>query len=227
MTLNLTTMNKPKNMAAMIADALRTAIAQGQLKNKQPLRQDEIAAEFGVSKIPVREALFQLEAEGLVTFYPNRGAMVSELSPAEVDEIYAIRIGLEKMVLGRAIPRLSPVELARAEGVLNAIDHETDPFRWSEFNWEFHALLYQPAALPRAMTYIRTLHVNVSRYFLIYEAMHYQARSQQEHHQILTACRQGDVVGACATLESHLSGSAMELIAFLEEKSGQDGAMGW
>jgi DNA-binding GntR family transcriptional regulator len=227
MILNLTPLNKPKNMAAVIADALRTAISQGRLKNKQPLRQEEIAAEFGVSKIPVREALFQLEAEGLVIFYPNRGAVVSELSPVEVDEIYAMRTGLEKVVLGRAIPQLSPVELVRAEGVLNTIDHETDPFRWSELNWEFHALLYQPAAMPRAMTYIRTLHVNVSRYFLIYEAMHYQERSQQEHHQILTACRQGDIEGACATLESHLSGSATELIAFLEEKSEKNGTLVW
>ncbi|MCB0154977.1 MAG: GntR family transcriptional regulator [Anaerolineae bacterium] len=213
-------------MAGMIADALRTAISQGRLKSKQPLKQDEIAAEFGVSKIPVREALFQLEAEGLVTFYPNRGAVVSGLSPVEVDEIYAMRIALEKMVLARAIPQLSARELVRAEGVLTAIDHESEPFRWSELNWEFHALLYQPAAMPRVMTTVRTLHVNVSRYFLIYEAMHYQARSQQEHRQILAACRQGDVAGACATLESHLSGSATELIAFLEE-TGKDNLLTW
>ena len=73
-----------------IANALRVEILRGKLQGGQPLKQDEIAAQFGVSKIPVREALVQLKAEGLVNFYPNRGAFVSELSAAEADEIYAV-----------------------------------------------------------------------------------------------------------------------------------------
>ncbi|MEZ4730734.1 MAG: GntR family transcriptional regulator [Caldilineaceae bacterium] len=82
-----------------IAAALRTDILQGSYKSNAPLRQDEIAARFGVSKIPVREALQQLKAEGLVTFFPNRGAVVSTLSSAEVDEIYAMRIALRNIGL--------------------------------------------------------------------------------------------------------------------------------
>ena len=70
MNLNIGSLKRGLNTAALIADALRYAIMRGTLKSKQPLRQDEIAAEFGVSKIPVREALVQLEAEGLITFLP-------------------------------------------------------------------------------------------------------------------------------------------------------------
>jgi DNA-binding GntR family transcriptional regulator len=90
-----------------IAAALRQAILRGEFKAGQPLLQDEVAARFGVSKIPAREALLQLKAEGLVSFYPNRGATVSELSAGEVNEIYIIRIALETLALRRALPRLA------------------------------------------------------------------------------------------------------------------------
>ena len=104
----------PASTAEMIASALRLDILKGVLTGKTPLRQDEIALRFGVSKIPVREALFQLKAEGLVAFYPNRGAFVSELSAAEADEIYVMRIALETAALARSIPRLTVADLTRA-----------------------------------------------------------------------------------------------------------------
>src|SRR5688572_16537325 len=101
-----------------IADSLRGDILRGKLPSGQALKQDEIAAQFGVSKIPVREALFQLKAEGLVNFYPNRGAFVSELSAVEVDEIYFMRIALETAVLARAIPDLTVAHLKHAGEIL-------------------------------------------------------------------------------------------------------------
>lgn len=205
--------------AEFIADALRTDILRGKLKSRQPLRQDEIAATFGVSKIPVREALFQLKAEGLVTFLPNRGATVSELSPAEVDEIYTIRIALETAALQRAIPHLTIAHLLQAEEILNAIDQEQNMVRWGELNWEFHATLYYPADLPRLMEWINMLHVNVARYVVVYLAgMTYRSVSQQEHRLILAACRRGDSPAATTLLQRHLQSAANQLIAFLAQR---------
>ena len=103
----------PANTPDCIASALRNAIMQGQFKANQPLRQDHIARELGVSKIPLREALVQLKAEGLVSFMPNRGAVVSELSANEVDEIFTMRIALETKALESAIPNLSSADLIR------------------------------------------------------------------------------------------------------------------
>jgi DNA-binding GntR family transcriptional regulator len=207
--------------AESIADALRTDILRGKLKSKQPLRQDELAASFGVSKIPVREALFQLKAEGLVTFSPNRGATVSELSPAEVDEIYTIRIALETMALQRALPNLTIANLTQAEALLNAIDQEKNMVRWGELNWEFHATLYYPADLPRLMEWINMLHVNVARYVVVYLAgMEYRAISQQEHREILDACRRGDNMAAQTLLRQHLQAAATQLITFLKQREG-------
>ena len=98
-----------------IAGALRNDILHGRFVGNAPLRQDEIAARFGVSKIPVREALQQLKAEGLVTFYPNRGAVVTALSAAEADEIYAMRIALETTALQRSLPHLTIADLVKAK----------------------------------------------------------------------------------------------------------------
>ena len=212
----------PPNSASTgdwIAKSLRADIMQGRLKSEEPLRQDEIAARFGVSKIPVREALSQLKAEGLVDFFPNRGAIVSKLSPAEVDEIYIMRIALETTALRRAIPHLTVANLTQAEEMLNVIDQEQDVAQWGEFNWEFHATLYYPANLPRLMGWIKTLHINVARYLVIYLAgMDYQKASQNEHREILGACRHGDIETAIAHLTQHLQSASNHLIAFLDRE---------
>ena len=204
-----------------IATALRSDILQGIYKSNAPLRQDEIAARFGVSKIPVREALQQLKVEGLVTFFPNREAVVSSLSSAEVDEIYAMRIALETLALQRAIPHLTIADLTRAEALLDQLDQEEQVARWSELNWEFHALLYRPANLPRVMNWVSTLHINVARYMTLYLAgMAYQAASQAEHRTILAACRQGKIELACEQLRQHLQAAASQLVQVLQQSEG-------
>ena len=202
-----------------IADSLRADILRGKLKSGQALKQDEIAAQFGISKIPVREALVQLKAEGLVNFYPNRGAFVSEISATEADEIYVMRIALETAVLARAIPHLTVAHLKHAKEILDEIDQEENIAKWGELNWEFHATLYSPAALPRVMDTIRTLHSNIARYLVLYLAgMAYQKKSQKEHRAILEACRHGDTEKALAVLIVHLQGASDHLVAFLNKQ---------
>lgn len=211
--------SSPTTSNQTIADALRDEILRGKLQGGQPLRQDEIAAQFGVSKIPVREALVQLKAEGLVNLYPNRGAFVSELSAAEADEIYVMRIALETAALARAIPSLTVADLKHAEKVLDAIDQEENIAKWGELNWEFHATLYAPASLPRLMDTIKTLHVNIARYLVLYLAgMAYQKKSQKEHRAILAACRNGDIEKAVTVLEGHLRGASEHLVAYLNKQ---------
>ena len=100
----------------LVAAVLREAITTGHLKANQPLPQDEIATQLRVSHIPVREALRQLQSEGLVDYQPNRGATVSALEPAEISEIYEIRAILETAAIRQAVPRLTPAQLERARG---------------------------------------------------------------------------------------------------------------
>lgn len=203
----------------LIADALREAILRGIFREGQSLRQDEIAAQFGVSRIPVREALRQLEAEGLVTLQLNRGATVSALSPAEAQEIGEIRVALETLAIQLAIPNLTESDLEKATFILEATDQTTDVTRWAKLNWEFHSTLYMPANRPRLLTTIKTLHVNIDRYVRMqFEKMHYLDKSQKEHYQLLDACRQRDIKLAVRLLKRHIETAGEQLVVYLQQK---------
>ena len=209
-------LTKPLNTQEMIVEAMRQAIFRGNLKINQPLRQDKIAKQFGVSKVPVREALVQLKTEGLVHFKTNRGAFVRPLSSSEANEIYLMRIALERLALSHAIPKLTKRDLARAASVLMMIDAEDDPTKWGELNWAFHAALYQPAKMPHLLDMIQILHRNVGRYLVLYLVdMDYQSKSQTEHHAILEACRAQNVTEALNLLQRHLDDARENLVKFL------------
>ena len=208
--------NQASTTPELIANALRSAILQGRYKANQPLRQDLIAEELGVSKIPLREALVQLKAEGLVRFMPKRGAVVSKLSAAEVEEIYAMRIALETLAIEKAVPRLQPSDLIRAQSVLDIIDSGAEKCQWGDLNWEFHATLYQTADMPLLMQTIQNLHNNVVRYLIIYlDQLSASDLSQKEHWALLSACREKRVATAKKVLAAHLRHASERLVAYL------------
>lgn len=205
-----------KNTAEHVAEYLRMAILRGDIKSNEPLRQDKIAEELGISKIPIREALVQLKGEGLVTLQPNRGAFVSTLNAAEAAEIYTIRIALETVALESAIPHLTPALLVQAENTLRVMDVEADVARWTELNWQFHAQLYQAAQMPRLISILEPLHVNVARYLVLYlNDLGFQTTSQSEHYAILQTCRAGNVPEAVRLLRQHLQSASTTLTTFL------------
>ena len=189
----------------MVTGELRKGILNGVLKGGQPLRQEDIAERFGVSRIPVREALRRLEGEGMVSFYPHRGAVVSELSYAEAREIVEIRAALEPVAIRRAIPVLSEEDLARAEEILDTIDREQDlTSRWGELNWRFHSTLYSPAERPRLLSIIGAQHVAFDRYIRVHLALTDYVKPQREHHELLELCRRGDADAAAGLLVRHV-----------------------
>ncbi len=222
--------NKSQTTADSIANSLREEILRGELEVSQGLRQDKIAKKYGVSAIPVREALFQLAVEGLVAFVPNRGAFVAPLSARELYEIFAMRDVLETLALKHAIPNLTDSVLARADGLLVQMDSEKDIYKWGELNWEFHATLYKAARMPRLMRNLRRLHVNVIRY-IVYnvpnpDEIEYRSNNQVEHRQILDACRQRDIDIAGIYLRRHLEASSKMLVRFLDDED-EDGVVAW
>jgi len=211
----------------LVASVLREAILKGLLKGGQQLKQDNIAAWFGVSRIPVREALRELEAEGLITLFPNRGAQVAELSAEEAREIYEIRILLETAALEWAVPQLEREDIDHAQKILDALDNEKSPGIWSRLNWEFHASLYRPAKRPRLLTIIGNLHVHVSRYLVVYlSAMNYHEQSQEEHKRLLAACREKDVAQAVKCLAEHLTNASTLLSLHLPKRESNPNARG-
>ena len=190
-------------------------LRQGLLRGDYPpgtwLRQDDLAAELGVSKIPVREALQRLAAASVVTFEPNRGALVRPLTAADADEIFALRLAIEPMLLVRAIGRQTTVDLATAELAL-----ASGPLPLTEANWLFHRALYQAAGWPRALATIETLHLSVAPYVLLYSrSLGGGAQSDSEHRELLDHCRAGDTRSAARVLRAHLRGAADALASHL------------
>lgn len=207
-----------KATPTILADILRRAIFKGELKGGQQIRQTEIAERFGTSRIPVREALKQLEAEGLVTLQPNRGAIISALSAKEAKEIYEIRELLETGAVKFSINNVTEADLARAGKILNEIDNASDAGKWLDLNWEFHSCLYSPADRPKLLSIINNLHINVNRYIRIYlELMNYEERSQAEHYEILDAYRHKDMERAVQATVNHLNQASEQLVGYLSK----------
>jgi len=197
--------------AGALSDTLRDAILRGELEPGAPLRQDRLASALGVSKIPVREALQRLAAEGLAKFDANRGFSVASLTAAGAGEIYGLRAAIEPLMLARAIPKLTIVDLATAELALRDENGATP-----EGNWLFHRALYVPAGWDRGLGLLRTLHASVAPYLLVYlDDPVAAATSEEQHHQLLEHCRSGAVAPAVTVLREHLSMAGASLVRSL------------
>lgn len=210
------TLTDAENTVEAVTQTLRQAIIRGSLVGGQILRQESLAQQLGVSRVPVREAIRQLSSEGLVQISTYRGAVVAALSADDIREIYDIRVGLETTALRLALPHLSPAILGRAAAVLHEIEAAMEAVEWGARNWQFHTTLYTPAQRPRLLALIRTMHDNVGRYLQVYPALMQQQRySQQEHHQLLAACQAQDEQAALRILRQHLEGASERLAAFV------------
>jgi DNA-binding GntR family transcriptional regulator len=209
-----------RTIQEIVAKALRDAIVTGRLKGGERLHQDGIASKLGVSRMPVREALRQLESEGLVVFTPHRRVSVADLSPDELREIYEIRIALELLALDLAVPRLSAQHLTRLGAVLDQMDRVTDPGRWLDLNRTFHGLLYGASRRSRLCALIDSLRGNVDRYLRIFVSrVERRAHAQAEHRRILRACRRGQSADAKHALRRHLDETLHQLEAFLRSRN--------
>lgn len=208
----------PKTTSAMIADSLREAILNGVLKGGQALPQDELAAQFGVSKIPLREALRQLEGEGLVVSYPNRGVLVCQLSGDELQELCDIRLALETSLIRLAVPRLTAPDLQAAGEILAAIDADSQAgAKWSDYNWQFHEKLYAPAGRPQHLALVKSMHTRFERYLRIHlSLLNYKEQGQAEHREILQVCQAQDVERAVALTAQHIDLVARLLADYLK-----------
>ena len=208
-------------LANMTLVAIRERILNGSHPEGEPLRQDAIADELGVSRIPVREALRQLEAEGLVSFHPHRGAVVSSLSLDEIDEVFSLRAVVETGLLRTSIPVLTDEHLARAEEILVRYDlalQTHDIVAYGEMNWQFHSTLYAPAERPITMGIVQRLHQQADRYLRMQLALtHGENRASLEHRAILEAARAHDVNQATVLLRKHILGAGRLLVRFLRE----------
>jgi len=190
----------------LVVDELRRRIIAGTLKEGQQLRQEALAADLGVSRIPVREALRQLESEGFVDIASHRGAVVSKLSIAEIAELFELRIRLECWLLGLAIPGMTAEDLDRAHAALEATIANKRIENWGQLNWAFHEALYRPAARPATLRILERINQNVDRHIRLQISLTAgQLQAHREHRELLELCRRRDARRAIAALERHIA----------------------
>lgn len=211
-----------KTVAMLALEAIRERILRGDYAEGDPLRQDALATELGVSRIPVREALRQLETEGLVTISPHAGSVVSTLSLGEIKELFEIRSIIEGDLLRRAVPETGPDDLDRAEEILERYEAALaarDVAAWGALNWRFHSSLYAPAARPLTLGIVQNLHAHSDRYLRMQMALaHGESRAKDEHRAILRTVRARDVEHAVSLLAGHILGAGRSLLEFLRAR---------
>lgn len=209
-----------KTRTQLVVETLREKILSGEIQAGQPLRQAALAEELNVSRIPVREALLQLEAEGLVAFEPHKGATATELNASQVDELFELRAMLEADLLASSIPHISNEKLDEASLILTklekALGKENAANTWSELNSDYHNCLYSGADRPQTQDLVDTLNKNADRYI----RMHLLwaggiSKAESEHNELLDLCKARNVEKAVAVLKQHILGSRDEIKAFL------------
>ena len=209
-----------QTIAGMTVDAMREMILRGRFPEGQPLRQDAVAEELGVSRIPVREALRQLEAEGLVTFTPHCGAVVSTLSLLEIEELFELRANIEGDLLRRAVLRMTADDDARTLKVLEAYEialRGGKPSAWGELNWQFHSTLYQPSNRQFTFGIVRKLHQQSERYQRMQLTIaHGETRTKEEHRAIAAAAQRREVRGASKLMRDHILDAGRDIVSMLE-----------
>lgn len=201
-----------------VADALRLAILEGTQQAGERLNLDDLSEHFGVSRMPVREAIKMLEAEGLVKVYPYRGVEVSSLGADDLDELFGLRDVLERKAVARAVTRLSAGDLARMKQILEDMDSLMDQDdKWIDLNRQFHEIINRACGWPRLIEMIDVLRVNVERYIRVYVTMMGRETPQREHWALYEACRDRDPEAAQSVISDHLRHTADALASQLPD----------
>lgn len=202
--------------SSAVTQLLRQSLDRGRWASGEALRQEEIAAEFGVSRVPVREALFQLQAEGLLRMVPNKGMYVRTVSAADLRELFRLRWLLEGDVLQEAVPLHDAGSINRLETVQAALDKARSVDDWLAGDREFHEALYAPANRPESMTIVRRLRFLVDRFYFAHLKPGTRAQGwHEEHHALIRAVRRNDAKAAAKVLQAHLAETERSALAAL------------
>lgn len=200
--------------SARVAAYLREAILGGQLRPGDRIRQQEVAARFGASRLPVREALRILEAEGLTELAPRKGARVPRLTQHEVDVIYQMRERLEPLALAESLPRLTASEDEQLGKLQQRIEDNGDLEEFLDLDREFHLLTYRGCPVEPLNSAVARLWNSTQHYRRSYVALGGQDRMwlvNAEHRLILDAVLRRDAVDGERYLAGHIRRTRVEL----------------
>ncbi len=188
----------------LIADEIGRRIIRGELIAGERLRQDYVAAEFGVSHVPVREAMLKLAARGLVISQHNKGVQVAPLDPSAHRELKLMRLALEPLTLLHSVPHLTVTQVNEADALRRSCDQAPNIYEWEELNRAFHMKIYEACDMPRLLETVENMQNIAARYILIHYRNRWKPRVDNDHHGIIAAIHRKDAQAASAILERHL-----------------------
>ena len=213
----------PPYMArAVIEERLRSAILDGRLPAGIALRQQELATLFGVSRMPVREALRQLEAQALLRVETHKGAVVAPLINEDATDAYALRILLESEALRQSIPLLTPQDIAAARGFISQLEAETDYAKMGTLNRQFHMTLYCRAPNRRLLKLVED-GLNEEERFLRFnlKSMGLGKLSQHDHLELVQLAESGAIDATVNVLAYHLNRGVEAINTYLKSRPAQ------
>lgn len=214
-----------QSVPEMVAISLRERILSGEFKDGDQIRQEAVATEYDVSRMPIREALRQLEAEGLVRLQTHKGAVVTTLSPEEIGELFDLRALLEPEIFQRAIPRTTSEDVARSEAALVRLEnayHNSETQSWGSLNWEYHKSLYLPAQRNQTLSVLQTINYQTDRYVRLQLVLTSAIElAERDHRELLRLCREKDRKQAGAYLAKHINDAKHALLTAMKARTNR------
>lgn len=211
------------NAAARVASELRSEILQGDITPGSRLSQQSTAERFGVSRIPVRDALQILVGEGLVQPVSNATAVVTGMSIAELQELYELREAVEPLATQIAVPNVGRAEHITMRKQIQIMEEHADTRTWLAANNAFHAAVYERAGRPRMIELVERLRLLTDRYMYVHiEVIGQTEHLTSEHLGILSAVEAGDSALSATLTREHLASSHDFILRCLMD--GQDKA---
>ncbi len=207
-------------LSARVYEELRRSILQGDLPENTELHQVALAEQFGVSIIPVREAIRHLQADGLVETRPFQPAVVRGLSAAEVEEMFVLREELEVIGLRRHAPAMGERDLEALDRLNDRLEAAEGQSDWRTNDWEFHARLVGPDTVTADLVEGLRHRLHGILVADVREARHRDALD--EHRRIVACLRDGDVAGAEMHLRQHIGSTADAVRRHLQATAESD-----
>ncbi|HJU22954.1 MAG TPA: GntR family transcriptional regulator [Casimicrobiaceae bacterium] len=217
---------KRQTVTSSVAEELRRRIVNGMYAGGEQIRQEAVAAELGVSRIPIREALLQLEAEGLVVIHTHKGAMVATLSVEDAIDLFEARLVLESILLKKAVTAASAEDVERIGRCLvdyeRAVKGGAEPEALSRLNWAFHVAMCEPARRPRMIAILLSLYAATDRYLrLQIDRPQAKAKAVEDHRAIYEAFKARRSAAAHKLIKAHIANAHADVMARLKSGSAK------
>jgi DNA-binding GntR family transcriptional regulator len=203
-----------------IANALRRAVRERVFSPGEVLNQDQLARRFGVSRVPLREALRTLVGEGLVVMNTGLGAVVTELEPAEVNELYELRLQLEPALAAPIVARSRPLDVQSLDSVVTSMDElaANQSEEWSTLNYRFHRRLYELSERRHAVRLVVQVLNLVEPYARVHaHVLGSRQQAQRQRAEMVAALRAADGPTLRALLVDSIATARADLVASMQQ----------